>query len=476
MKKPDWASSRISTLLLLITLVVSGCAPVRRYHPEPLSPPATAAELENRSLNDPSLEKFMEQNLGLSLRTWPIKVWGLRDLAFAAYYFNPQMQVARARAEAASAAIITAGERPNPMVTLRPGIPSPWLMDFNFNVPVQTAGRRRFKIKQAAALSQAAHINLAATAWKVRSRVRAALVGYFSAEEQAELAAAEGHLRARQVQGLEVRFTAGEISHPALAAAREALLEERLAVRAAEDTALQDRFALAADIGMPEAALDGVRLSWPGFLHPPTTQLLSSKRVQREAVLDRLDVRRALAEYAAAQDALQLEIARQYPNIQIGPGYSFEEGLSYFTTALALTLPVFNRNQGPIAQAEAARKVAAAQFMAVQSRAIAQSEAALARYRSALAEWQDAEKSVRQIRRVLEPLSERSVRVGETDWLALSGVKLQRLVAAGVALQALDRAQQALGLLEDAVERPLESGDISPLTSRNSYRTEDTKP
>lgn len=449
------------TIVLGVAVVLTACAPVQRYHPQPIVPAVTAARLENRTLNEPGLRQFMEKNLGRKVGTWPLATWDLNELALAAYYFNPQMQVARAQAEAARAAIITARERPNPTVSLHPGIPSPWLMAFDFLIPVQRAGRRRYKIKQAQALRQAARFNLAATAWKARSGVRAALVKYFFDKAQAELVHAEARLHVKQVQGLNARFKAGDISRPTLAAAQTELLDARLAARVAKGRILVDRTALASAIGLPVRALDGIRLAWPAFGHPPATALLSPALIQREAVLDRLDVRQALSDYAAAQAALQLEIARQHPNIQIGPGYDYEEGRNYFTTGLAVTLPVFNRNQGPIAQAEAERKIAAAHFMAVQSQAIAQSKAALASYRSALAEWEDAQKSVHEIRRVIEPLSARSVTVGETDWLTLNGVKLQALAAAGVALQALDRAQQSLGQLEDAVERPLGPDEIA---------------
>jgi cobalt-zinc-cadmium efflux system outer membrane protein len=444
----------------VIALGLTACAPLQKYHPEPIVPAATALRLERRSLSDPGLRRFMEQNRKLT--AWPLRTWNLNDLALAAYYFNPQMQVARKEAEAAEAGIITAGERPNPMVTLRPGIPSPYLLSLRFDVPIQTAGRRSYKIKQAAALTQAARFNLAAIAWKVRSGVRAALVQYFFDEQQAELAVAETRFDARQVQGLRARWVAGEIARPAVVSAEASLLHARRAARAASGRVLEDRAALAASIGVPQRALDGIRLGLEGFAHPPDTRSLSPQFIEREAVIDRLDVRQALAEYAAAEAALQLEIARQHPNIQIGPGYSFEEGSNYFTTGLAAVLPIFNRNQGPIAQAEAERKLAAARLMAVQSQAIAQSEAALARYRSALAEWRDAQKSRHEIRRILEPLSKQSVTVGEADWLALNGVQLEGVRAAGVALQSLDQAQQALGQLEDAVERPLEAGEAAP--------------
>jgi len=53
----------------------------------------------------------------------------------------------------------------------------------------------------------------------------------------------------------------------------------------------------------------------------------------------------------------KLEIAKQYPDINIGPGYTYEETHSFFTVASRPLFPLFNRNHGPIAEAEAlARK------------------------------------------------------------------------------------------------------------------------
>ena len=183
--------------------------------------------------------------------------------------------------------------------------------------------------------------------------------------------------------------------------------------------------------------------------------------------MNRLDVRRALAEYAAAEAALQLEIARQHPDIQIGPGYQYEERNSFFTVGLAATLPIFNRNQGPIAEAEARRKEAAARFLATQAQVIAQSEAALARYRAALQELGEARDSLTKLQGEREQMTTRAVQLGESDRLTLNAVMLDRSAVAQVWFAALVRAQGALGQLEDAVERPLEPGDIAQLSPQS---------
>ncbi len=165
---------------------------------------------------------------------------------------------------------------------------------------------------------------------------------------------------------------------------------------------------------------------------------------------------------------MQLEIAKQYPDLQIGPGYTYEERNSYFTLGLSATLPIFNRNQGPIAEAEARRKVAAAAFLEVQAQVIAESERSLARYTAALKELAEADHSLRGLQDAQLKMMQRAVQLGEEDRLALNSVQIESSVLARSRLDALARAQSALGELEDAVQRPLDPGDAFPVTSANS--------
>jgi len=460
-----------SKLLVLVigflVLGAAGCVKVQRYQPVPLSPKASAARLRARTLDGPALEKFLGKGLEHKLGPWPAKSWDLRMLSLAALYYSPVMEQARAQVEAAQAAEVTAGERPNPSFHLQPGVPSPYLFGLDLLFSIQTAGKRKVRVEQAKDLTLAARLNLAQAAWNVRSNVRAAMVSYFLATHQLDLLRAQQGLQARHVALLRQRLAAGDISRPMVDSASLTLLQTRVAIEAAEGRIPETRATLAAAIGVPVAALTDVQIVWPGFERPLKPASMSAQTIQRDAVLNRLDVRRALAEYAATQSALQLEIARQYPDFQIGPGYQFEESHNYFTLGYSVTLPIFNRNQGPIAEAEAHRKAAAAAFLATQSNAIAQSEEALARYQGAMRELNGTEEALRQLQHVVVPTERRTVSAGEADQLALNAVLLQRPALAQAWLAALGRAQSALGALEDAVERPLDPGGTPPLASQS---------
>jgi cobalt-zinc-cadmium efflux system outer membrane protein len=188
---------------------------------------------------------------------------------------------------------------------------------------------------------------------------------------------------------------------------------------------------------------------------PPSPESLFPAEIQRDAVLNRLDVRRSLAQYAAAETDLQLEIAKQYPDINIGPGYTYEERHSFFTVGLSSAIPLFNRNQGPIAEAEARRKEAAAVFIQTQAQVVAKSERALAVYTAALRELAEAQ-SLYQLQEIQLQVVQQAIHAGADKRMSLDGVQIQLSVLARARLDALGRAQRALGDLEDAVQRPLE--------------------
>ena len=178
-------------------------------------------------------------------------------------------------------------------------------------------------------------------------------------------------------------------------------------------------------------------------------------------------MRAALERYAASQAALKLQIARQWPNIHLGPGYAWNTQLagdSEWQLGLSVTLPVLNRNQGPIAEARARRRAVAARFIAVQADAVGQIDRALSAYYSALARMQTANALLGNLRRELTATREQ-VRAGERQPLDLANAKVTFYAAVQSRLAADLSAQQALGALEDAVQSPL---TLSPSAVRSA--------
>ncbi len=453
---------KILTTGVFALVLLTGCAPYK-YHAAPISPATLATSLQARSLDDPDLRSWMKQAAGYQPPSWPLETWNLNALTLAAFYFNSDLDVARANAAASDAAIKTAAMKPNPSVGAGPGYESgaqgPLTMAFSFSLPIETAGKRGYRIANATHLSLASRIQLAQTAWVVRSRVRSALVDTLFAVQAAELLRNEEALRSEYVDLTERRFRAGEIPLPDVTTARIGLTALRQALSTAEGQVHMTHAALAAAIGIPESGLTDKTLVWPDANRPPAPAVLPPQNMRAAAVQNRLDVQRALEQYRATQSTLQLQVARQYPDIDLGPGYNYEEGANFIALSLSTVLPLRNHNQGPIAEAEAARKVAGAQLLAVQSTVIADTDKALRQFAAAYATEEESAHSVNQLEKQQQAVMRR-LQSGETDQLTVVAAQLQTSVAERARLDALRQMQLSLGLLEDALQRP-----ISPSTT-----------
>jgi outer membrane protein, heavy metal efflux system len=150
-------------VLLITTCSLAGCA-VQRYKPAPIVASTTASQFESRSLADTGLRSFEERNLGHPVSPWPPKSWDLQTLALAALYFNPALDLARARLATAEGAIVTASARPNPTFDFVPGVPTPYLLTQDFLLLIETAAKRGRMTQIAQNLDQAAQFDLADSA------------------------------------------------------------------------------------------------------------------------------------------------------------------------------------------------------------------------------------------------------------------------------------------------------------------------
>ncbi|MDA8127939.1 MAG: TolC family protein [Betaproteobacteria bacterium] len=448
-------------LPLLLMVLLAGCA---SYVPKPLDPAAQARAFDARRLDGPDVRQFVERSLGHEVAPWPPKSWDLTTLTLAALHFQPDLDQARAARLVAEAGIVTAGGRPNP--TLRPSVEhstetgggkSAWSYGGGLDVPLETAGKRRYRIERARHLAQAAALREAETLWQVRSRVRAALLAAYPTgallRRQRELQEELAHL-------LERRFEAGYASRPELTQARLGLSRATLALAENEKRQAEAAARLAAAIGVPAARLDPAALSFDAFDRVVPLAELPPKAMRRQALLGRPDVRAALADYEASQSALQLEIAKQYPDVSLGPGYLWDQGAVKWSLALSVVLPLVNRNQGPIAQAEARRRQAAAALLSVQARAIAEVDEALAGYAPAVRTLETADALLRD-EKTRAGAADAAFRAGETDRLAWLSARYETVAAELARIDALAQAQRSLGRLEDALHRPL-GGDAMP--------------
>ena len=431
-----------------------------RFEDKPISAAATAQQIEARSLSDTNFKAFLEKNLDHQFAAWPLTNLDFPTLTLTAFYFHPSLDVARAQWAVARGGETTAGARPNPVLTATPGYSanpphdvSPWFPSVTLDIPIETAGKRRYRIAHAEHLSEAARLNISTAAWQTRSVVRSALVDYEVTSRRTVLLRQHVELQERAFALLEQRFAAGAISSVELAPARVQLFQARTDAADAQRLALESRARIAEAVGLPLRAIDGIEFQFD--VNQTADASLLSDEVRREALLGRADILAALAEYAASQSALQLEIAKQYPDVHFNPGYQYDQGENKWSLGISVELPVLYRNQGGIAEAKAKRDELAARFIALQTKVISEIDRALLSRAAAIEQIRRLEDLTRAQQQQVEQI-EAAFKAGAADQLEVANARAELALNEIARLEALAKKQQAIGRLEDALQRPFE--------------------
>lgn len=439
--------------ILFLTFAVSVLSGCVSHSPKALSPAATLSELDSRNLSDPGLLEFLQSHGQAATQDWD-----LTRLTLAGFFFSPELDVVRAQLVEANAGVRTAEARPNPTFSFSPtynndtpGGMSPWILGYALDVPIETAGKRGYRTAEARHRAEAARLHVAGTAWTVRSAVRRALVDLHSAEMTAELWRGQKSLLADAARIVEAQVGAGDVSPLYAAQARIALNRAELAARDSERAVVSARSQLAQAIGVPVSALSEARLSYRGL--SDATETGTAPEARTWAAQNRADLLAELAAYAAAEAALQGEVARQYPDISFGPGYELDQGEGKWSLGVGVTLPLFHQNQGPIAAAKARREVAAARFLALQNRVLAEVDRATADHAAARGDLETVKAMRESLERQTKTI-EAQQQAGETSRLDLVRARIELADNTRAELEARLRAARALSALEDAVQRP----------------------
>jgi outer membrane protein TolC len=433
---------------LYLALACLGCV---RYEPRPLEPALHATELRSRDLGDTALVSAVAHHAG----TPEQDRWTDRQLAVAALLLRSDLRRLRAEWRAARAAVRTAGERP--AVGVRGELErrvsgseenSPWVVAVGTMLSVELGGKWGARIQAARAEATLAETRLVGSAWTaaVGTRQAAAALGQAYAEvddAREEVAALEDVHRLERVRYGEAALGASDLARTATE-----IQNARLALAEAENGVLQAKAALAAAVAVPVRAVEAMK---PPLTEPAGCAALDSGVADSfviGALGRRHEVTRALGRYAVAESRLRLEVARQYPDLQLGPGFVWDQGVNRWTLALALPALLGARNRGAIVEAAAAREVAGLEVAEAQDSVLADVESAIQRCRGAALEVAGADSVVAAAGRLRER-DRAAYQRGETTRLEPARAELQLLRAR----RAHRRAQRRMALASLDLER-----------------------
>lgn len=444
---------RIGVRFAVLAFVsLAGCV---SYEDRPLSPDEGLDRFVARTLDNNELKVYLQHTL--PPQVWPLPRWDLSRLTLAAFFFNPELDVVRARWAVAEARTKAASEYPNPTLGLVPGYNtttgtaasvSPWIVGVALDLPIETAHRRGYRITEAGYLSETARLEIAQMAWTVRHQVREALLDLYAFTQHEQNLSKDLKLAADATVFVQHLLDVGEISILEADQARTQEEQTRIAWLNVGLDKIAAQARLAEAIGVPVESLATVQLDFSAFESLPE---LPSTEMQQDALLHRADLLAALANYQTSQSVLQAQIARQYPEIQIGPGYEFDQSEDKWSLGLSVTLPVFNRNRGGIAAAAAAREEAAARVRLVQARIIAQVDQGANQYGKCLEKVRTSQAMTGAWKTRRDRL-QKMFELGQVVRSDLIEAALELNASLSAQTDARVAALKALGQLEDAMQ------------------------
>lgn len=433
--------------------LLSGCV---RYVPQPLLPETAAERYRARSFNDDALRRHLDAALGPRLPAWPLQSWNLETLTHAAFYFHPDLDAARARWGVARAHVLTASMRPPAGLGVTPAYTAdsdraPWYTQFGFDLTLETANKREYRTAEAVQRAEAERSGVAFTAWAIYAGLRNGLVGFQVATSDLAFLREEEGLRTEYVSLLDTQVSVGELARPIADAARVDLQRTQLAVAAGQARIDEARREIARRMGLPSSVIVDGQID-AALTEPVRIDPSFASGIVATALLDRIELRQMLAEYAGAEASLRLAVAQQVPDIGLGPVVRWAVDSQRWS--LGTGLSPLSRQRGPIAEATARREETAARFYAQQAAVVADAEAALGMYQAALAEYDLATQLLGSVEvRVADVQTLFDLR--DIDAVALTGSRLEVVLARRAQLDARARVHRALGALEDAMHRSL---------------------
>ena len=396
----------------------------------------------------------------------PFKSWGINELTASALYYHPKLDVAKAQLAYANAQLESAGQRQNPTLSgslarsnQANGDIRPWAYGLNVEIPIETAGKRQLRLEEAQHLQEIARINVADSAWQLRSQISKDLLLYYQHIAQQKLLQLEVDKYTEIINMLQKRVEVGALSNTEVIASK-LLLQAKTNALAAEQTKNQAVIAsLANDAGLTLEKFNQIPIS-PLVIETKLAQQTQAllpetfKSLQEKALLNRLDIRRGLEKYAAAETKIKLEVAKQTPDISITPGFIFDFGDKIWSLGFSSLLNLLNKNQTLIAEATQLREIEGAEFEALQANIIGNLSSAHIRFMGAQQQLAQAKQLQATQQTYMQKLNKQFA-AGALDRLALSQAALLAQLADAQLQSSQFEVLNVAAEIENMMQRPI---------------------
>ncbi len=475
------------SLGLVSICLLSACAK-EKYQARPIEPSQVTTKLINKDINDTGFKAYLIQQ-GYQEADLPFTDWGLNELTLCALYFHSKLDVAKAQLALANANLETAGLKNDFVLSGNIARSNranndirPWAYGLNVEIPIETTNKRAIRIEEAQHLVEAARIDVADIAWQLRSQIAADLLRYHENYAQTQALSKELAQKEVLVNIFEKRLQLGELSSTELLVAKQQYQKTLFTLNTEQAKASEISAALAQDVGLTQENFSKLRLKSfdidTALAQQSSYFKASTKsKLQENALLNRLDIRRSLEKYAAAEAKIKLEVAKQTPDISLTPGYAFEFGDKIWSLGFATLFNLLNKQPTLIKEATRLREIEGAQFEALQATIIGELDQKLAKYEASTLQLNKInEQKIAQS--AFEQKLQKQFAAGLIDRLELTKHQLNTTLLEQQLVAAQFNILNAGLALENMMHRPMfeESLSISTISENSATQAAGTNP
>ena len=433
------------------------CVSCATYQPAPLEPHAIAVAQTDASIDMQQLQTRLQRYA--PDYQWDGQIWDSLALLEAALASNPDSRQALTALKSAQAAAEASRQAPGPNLTLSTEYAfnspesSSWLLGVAGDAVLDVGGRHHGRIEAADIAIKQAELDYAAVLWDIRMAVRRAAIAEQFSRAETKHANRLVSLRRQQFEATQRKTQAGEISRTELERTRNDLSSAESTLVNTIAVAQRARIDLAKALGVQPEKISFVILADETALLG--TQISVTDDMTRNAMLDRSEILKAVVDYDLAESELRTAVASQYPQIQVGPGFTWDYGLSKLPINIGLSFPTWDLNAAAIRAAEAKRTDVGARLESTIASAMFRITAAENEYQTAEAALAFINENILPTATELAHQADNQFEAGAIDraeWAAAqSGLITSRLDQ----VNGQHRVAEALIKLEDALQMPL---------------------
>ncbi len=257
-------------------------------------------------------------------------------------------------------------------------VDDPWIVNAGLSFTIPLSGRLAVEEDLNWSLYSAAWRQILVQEWELLTKLTHAWFDWSSVTRRVEVI--HDYLeRIESIGETVVMLTeAGEMKPTESRVLRIELLRQRATLMKLQAQAHQKRLSLFSILGISsDATLTLEPVILVSAMELPTEDR-KSQLLENHPYIKMVE-----ANYEIAEQNLRMEIHKQYPDLQIGPKYSLEEGFLRLGGGFGIPLPLWNRNRQGIAEAFEQREAARARALAQVQRVLTELTSAENRMRFA---------------------------------------------------------------------------------------------